>query len=129
MEKEKFVYTTTTGDKPIYPTSEDNTCGGMTLREYYAGIALGAIVQAMPDIHMSVAAEAAWAHSDALLHALRQHQCSEPTETPTEEKKERRGAANGLTEDEKDAVFVKVGEILERVVSTLDKIGEDVDKM
>lgn len=127
-EKEKWETTTTNGEKPIYPTTQKDTGHGMTLREYYAGLAMQAFIQALPEISIELAAKASVAHATELLRALQEKESGKATDYPTEEKEARRGAANGLSEGEKDAVFAKVADLLQHVVSTLDSIGESVGK-
>lgn len=127
-EKEKWETTTTNGEKPIYPTTQKDVCHGMTLREYYAGLAMQTFIQAMPDISIELAAKASVAHATELLRALQEKESEKTDNCPTEEKETVRGAANGLSEEEKDAIFAKVADLLQHVVSTLDSIGESVGK-
>lgn len=127
-EKERWETTTTNGEKPIYPTTEKGTGLGMTLREYYAGLAMQAFIQALPEMSIELTAKASVAHATELLRALQEKESGKATDCPSEEKEARRGAANGLSEGDKDAAFAKVAELLQHVVRMLDTIGEDVDK-
>lgn len=44
--------------------------GGMTLREYYAGLAMQGLLAGEPDLRYSLAAQQSVAHADALIAEL-----------------------------------------------------------